>query len=316
MGKSGGRNLHTGEMSGEDPMSMFGDPDLRAAQVRRIADFPHAGDLIVNSTVFPDGTVAAMEELIGNHGGIGGEQTDAFIFHPPNLEAPATSNSVDVYHILNGYREAAPETVAIGSDRQEAPAVDAWSFSTLRQGFAFSRGWVGKALRAIVLDASTYRDVASDPYMTGPALLLIALGVLISALATDWIATWQDVAAGGLGAIIMVTLIFATGRILGGKASFTRTLRAVGFAYAVKFVFLLALIPALSGLTEFLVFAISLVAFWVAGVQAHKLRGWRSLTFPIIVLAIFAVSIFVLNVLLGGAAFTIETLLHEVGIVP
>ena len=52
------------------------------SQLRRIADFPHAGDLIVNSTVFPDGTVAAMEELIGNHGGMGGEQTDAFMLHP------------------------------------------------------------------------------------------------------------------------------------------------------------------------------------------------------------------------------------------
>jgi hypothetical protein len=34
----------------------------------------------VISTLYPDGTVAALEELIGNHGGLDGEQTDAFIF--------------------------------------------------------------------------------------------------------------------------------------------------------------------------------------------------------------------------------------------
>ena len=64
-------------------------------------DFPHAGDLMVISTVYPDGTVAALEELIGNHGGVGGEQTDAFIFHPPDFQVPDTRNSTDVFHILN-----------------------------------------------------------------------------------------------------------------------------------------------------------------------------------------------------------------------
>ena len=40
---------------------------------------------------------AAMEELIGNHGGLGGEQTDAFLYHPGDLEVPVTSNTVDVF---------------------------------------------------------------------------------------------------------------------------------------------------------------------------------------------------------------------------
>ena len=82
LGKNGQRNLHTGQVTGEDPMKMYGDPDFRAAQVRRVADFPHSGDLMVLSTVYADGTVAAMEELIGSHGGMGGEQTDAFMLHP------------------------------------------------------------------------------------------------------------------------------------------------------------------------------------------------------------------------------------------
>ena len=115
LGKGGQRNLHTGEVTGEDPLLPYAPEDpngyghatleTRAWQVRRVMDFPHAGDLMVISTVYPDGTVAALEELIGNHGGMGGEQTDAFIFHPPDMAVPPTRNSTDVFHILNGRRD-------------------------------------------------------------------------------------------------------------------------------------------------------------------------------------------------------------------
>jgi uncharacterized membrane protein YvlD (DUF360 family) len=316
LGKSGTRNLHTGEVTGEDPMAMFGDPDLRADQVRRIADYPHAGDLIVNSTVYPDGTVAAMEELIGNHGGIGGEQTDAFIFHSPNLEVGPTTNSADVYHILSDYRQKAPETVLVGSNEPGGKGVDAWSFSTLKKGFSFSSGWIGKALRAVVLDVSAYREIAADPYMTGPALLLMVLGVTFSGFMTNGIIRWQDILGEVLIALFLVFFIFLSGRILGGKGSFSRTLRTVGFAYTFKVYLVLAFIPVISGITKFLVLAISLVAFWIAGVQAHKLRGWRSLIFPLLVVAVVVISLVVIDVLVGGAAFTIDSMLQDLGVAP
>ena len=82
--RQGRRNLHTGEVIGDDPLDPLcaghrscgaASIEKRAWRVRRVMDFPHAGDLMVISTVHPDGTVAALEELIGNHGGIGGEQT-------------------------------------------------------------------------------------------------------------------------------------------------------------------------------------------------------------------------------------------------
>ena len=80
-------------MTGEDPLLMYAPAqgygastiETRAWQTRRVMDFPNAGDLMLISTVYPDGTVAALEELIGSHGGMGGEQTDAFIFHPPDM---------------------------------------------------------------------------------------------------------------------------------------------------------------------------------------------------------------------------------------
>lgn len=309
MGKSGTRNLHTDEITGEDPMAMFGDPDLRAAQMRRIADFPHAGDLIVNSTVFPDGTVAAMEELIGNHGGIGGEQTDAFLFHPANLEVPPTTNSTDVYHILNNYREEAPEAISISLQKTATPAVDAWSFSTLAKGFSFDRGWVGKALRALVLDTGTYREVADDPYMTGPALLMLILGVIFGGFTTRGVYSWTQMIGEVLSALLLVFFVFLAARILGGKGSFTRTLRTVGFAYIARFYSILAFLPAVGDVAKLITLSISVVAVWIAGVQAHKLQGWRSILFPIIVIAVFILSLAVVTTLLEGAAFTFQSLI-------
>ena len=112
MGKSGTRNLHTDEVTGEDPLIPYAPEsghgaatiEKRVWQMKRVMEFPSAGDLWLISTVYSDGTVAALEELIGNHGGVGGPQTDAFIFHPPDLEVAETHNSMDVFPILNNHR--------------------------------------------------------------------------------------------------------------------------------------------------------------------------------------------------------------------
>ena len=86
-------------------------------------DFPSAGDLWLISTIYPDGTVAALEELVGSHGGVGGEQTDAFLFHPPDLVVPETRCSTDVFHILDGHRNApAPDLAISGPGTPRSPA--------------------------------------------------------------------------------------------------------------------------------------------------------------------------------------------------
>ena len=175
LGKGGRRNLHTGEVTGVDPLLPYGDVALRAWQVRRVMDFPHAGDLMVISTVYPDGTVAALEELIGNHGGMGGEQTDAFLFHPGDMVVPETRNSIDVFGILNA-RRGLPvvETPPVVEEQ-----VQGWAPGNLLKGiFHQPSRWVGRALRALVLDRSAYSEVADDSYMTGPALLIMLCGPL------------------------------------------------------------------------------------------------------------------------------------------
>ncbi len=108
LGKRGARNLSTGAVTGEDPLTPFGNPDRRAAQLLRIAKFPNAGDLILNSTIYSDGTVASFEDLIGVHGGMGGQQMDAFIMYPAqaNLSGEGITNATQVYDLLEGQREA------------------------------------------------------------------------------------------------------------------------------------------------------------------------------------------------------------------
>jgi len=80
----GGRGTHalrTGAVEGEDPLAPYGSraaQDLLAHQA-----MAHVGDLVVVSRV-DAGTdeVAAFEELVGCHGGLGGGQTDAILVHP------------------------------------------------------------------------------------------------------------------------------------------------------------------------------------------------------------------------------------------
>ncbi|MDT0307880.1 phage holin family protein [Streptomyces sp. DSM 44917] len=80
--------LATGEVVGADPLAPFGPG--AAAAVRRAAAFPHAADVMVNSSVDPaTGAVHAFEDQIGCHGGLGGEQSRAFLLAPLALSPPA-----------------------------------------------------------------------------------------------------------------------------------------------------------------------------------------------------------------------------------
>ncbi len=316
-GKQGALNLHTGALTGIDPLLAYGDADLRARQVRRIADYPHAGDLIINSTLYPDGSVAAMEELVGNHGGLGGEQTDAFLFHPPDLEVPETTNSADVFPILNGRRgHHEKDKVHITPTEPSGPLDTAndWAISGLREGIRHPSVWLGQMLRAMTLDRIAYQEVVRNPMMTWPAVVIAVVASLAAAI----------VSSGGLDPVIMAErvalwvlgtiLVFAGGRVLGGKGSFTATLRAMGFGQAMYFYGLVGLFPPLLPISQTLTLALSIMAAWMAGVQAHQLRGWKSVVFPLIVILLPLVSLIILGNLLEGADFTIRSLIQDTGI--
>jgi uncharacterized membrane protein YvlD (DUF360 family) len=315
LGKQGTRDLHSGQVSGGDPLAPYGNVALRARQVRRIADFPHAGDLIVNSTLYPDGTVAAMEELIGNHGGLGGEQTDAFLLHPGGMTVPETANSADLFAILDA-RRGLPVTEGYLEDAKVEEEVPAWAPATLWQGLRRVRAWLIRALRALVLSRSAYREVAADPYMTGPALLIAVLGSLLEASVASKGPAEAAIAWASRLLVwwLAVLVVFGAGRLLGGSGTFTATLRAMGFAQAVFVVELLAFVPALSPLARLISSILVFVASWMAGLEAHGLRGWRGLLLPVARVLVVVLSIAVLGYLAAGAEFTIEALLQAVGL--
>ncbi len=73
--------LVDGRVEGKDPLAEFG-PNA-AAHLRRTDSFPHVADIMVNSLYDPEtGEVAAFEELVGSHGGLGGDQSSPFLMFP------------------------------------------------------------------------------------------------------------------------------------------------------------------------------------------------------------------------------------------
>jgi hypothetical protein len=312
-GKMGARNLHTGEVTGDDPLKPYGDPKFRAAQVRRIADFPNSGDLIVNSTIYPDGTVAAMEELIGNHGGLGGEQTDAFILHPASMPIPVTSNSADVFHILNGRRGIVPPPA---KPIEKPKAIDSWTPSTLIKGIAAVGAWAGLAIRSALLNRDAYRRVAKDPLMTGPALLIAILAGALQLLVRGTPITVGSIVLTFASIFIVVLGAYLAARLLRGKANYTETFRVFGFSQMVYVLALLAVIPGYAPAVRFIVAVIALIAIWVAVSEAHGILGWRTLLLPFLSVLLLTAMAVAIQLLVTGTQLSIEALLRTFGLVP
>ena len=80
-GRGGTRYLEEDRVEGIDPLAPFGPRAAR--EVTRHAGLAHVGDLVLNSPLdAATDEVGAYEELVGNHGGLGGWQTRAVLVHP------------------------------------------------------------------------------------------------------------------------------------------------------------------------------------------------------------------------------------------
>jgi uncharacterized membrane protein YvlD (DUF360 family) len=87
MGADGIHYLDEQRIDGRDPLEPFG-PNA-AAKVRRTDGFEHCPDIVINSTYWnEDDEVAAFEELVGSHGGMGGTQGHPFVLYPPGWSVP------------------------------------------------------------------------------------------------------------------------------------------------------------------------------------------------------------------------------------
>jgi hypothetical protein len=87
LGSSGTRYLDEDRIEGEDPLAPFGPNAAR--HVKRTDGFAHCADVMVNSTYWSEtDEVAAFEELVGSHGGMGGSQSRAFALVPSSFVLP------------------------------------------------------------------------------------------------------------------------------------------------------------------------------------------------------------------------------------
>lgn len=106
IGPSGTMDLRTGVVTGVDPLAAF---EVHArADLLRIAGFSNAPDIYLNS-LFDESTdeVAAFEELVGCHGGLGGWQTQPMIVHPSrwSIDTEFTDGDGHLYGAPNVYRQ-------------------------------------------------------------------------------------------------------------------------------------------------------------------------------------------------------------------
>jgi uncharacterized membrane protein YvlD (DUF360 family) len=118
IGAGGTRFLGSDRIEGEDPLAPFG-PNA-ADHLRRTDAFPHCADLMVNGTYWTEfGEVAAFEELVGSHGGMGGTQSFPFVLHPSDLRWPEDEviGAERVHQIFRGWlAELGQDAYASGVD--------------------------------------------------------------------------------------------------------------------------------------------------------------------------------------------------------
>lgn len=87
VGREGINYLEEERVEGTDPLEVFGPNAAR--HLLRHDSFSNCPDLVLNSSYWPDtDEVAAFEELVGSHGGLGGEQCFPFVIAPSGWARP------------------------------------------------------------------------------------------------------------------------------------------------------------------------------------------------------------------------------------
>lgn len=97
IGENGINYIDNEEVVGEDPLENFGKN--AAMHLKRQNTFDHMPDILVNSFYDAENDeVCAFEELIGSHGGLGGNQTRPFIAYPSHWENPGELIGAESVH--------------------------------------------------------------------------------------------------------------------------------------------------------------------------------------------------------------------------
>jgi len=124
LGEHGAHWPADGRVEGTDPLAPFGPH--AAAHVLRTDGYPHCPDLVLNSTFWAeDDEVAAFEELVGSHGGMGGTQSHSFVLFPADLPYPddGVVGPDSMHRVLRGWLAyVGQEAYAIEGERPPSGA--------------------------------------------------------------------------------------------------------------------------------------------------------------------------------------------------
>ncbi len=108
VGSKGVYYLDSDTVDGENPLTHYGEN--AAMHLRELDTYPDVGDLVLISMYDPEwDEVAAFEELVGSHGGLGGDQNHPFIMFPksfdPDNEIKDLIGAPAIYKLLKKWTE-------------------------------------------------------------------------------------------------------------------------------------------------------------------------------------------------------------------
>ena len=244
LGENGKRNLYTDEVEGQDPLAMYQSPEKRAKQLRYLIDFPSGGDLVIISPLYEDGTVAAYEELIGSHGGLGGQQTDPFLIHSSAIEVDEQIiNANQVFPVLKKIK-AGPVRKAEKTEKEAGTG--GLSLKALWGQIKNTAHWVPVLIRTMYFSPDAFSAIARSSSFNGPAIMI----GLISFLST-WIAmnSYFSYRYSPLGNFAVLALIYGIAILAGylamvimrGKKDLPKLCRAFLFTSYWEILWLFAL---------------------------------------------------------------------------
>ncbi|PYE20647.1 uncharacterized membrane protein YvlD (DUF360 family) [Williamsia limnetica] len=106
LGAEGSVDVDTGAVDGVDPLAYFGPDALQ--KIRRTDAFDNVADIMVGGSYWPEtDEVAAFEEQVGSHGGMGGPQSTPFLLYPDDVPTPPQPlhGAEQVHAVLVGWRD-------------------------------------------------------------------------------------------------------------------------------------------------------------------------------------------------------------------
>ena len=217
LGARGARHLVDDRVIGDDPLAPFGP--RAATHLRRLDAFRNVGDIVVNSEFDPElGEVAAFEELVGSHGGMGGPQNRPFLLHPASL--PLDADPIVGAPAVNRQLRAWAAHLGIeGGSSMPAPTIDPEQrlrgLGLVAAYIAIAGGLILVVGIAVMVALTTGEIEGMAEARQVPAVVALVLAVIGLAMVVTGVGIWRRqrwawMAALVLQGIAVLQLVLAT----------------------------------------------------------------------------------------------------------